>query len=156
MADDDFEIWLGHAGKDRPLRHELRKAANLAGRTQRSLAARARRFDGSRIGRGAGIGRVLGSSDRFSGSRARRVVVKARFVKLAGKGMKAARAHLKYLQRDGTTREGECGALYGADRDEVDGKAFLNAGDRTGTSSASSSRPRTAPNTATSNRSPGG
>ncbi|MDH4743816.1 DUF3363 domain-containing protein [Sphingomonas sp. CBMAI 2297] len=132
MAQDDFELWLGHIGKDRPFAQQVRKAANLAGGAHRSSAARARRFDGSRIGRGAGVGRVLGSSDRFAGFRGRRVVVKARFVKLAGKGAKAAVAHLRYLQRDGTTREGERGTLYSADRDVADGKAFLErgAGDR--------------------------
>lgn len=63
---------------------------------------------------------------------ARRVVVKARFVKLAGKGAKGALAHLRYLQRDGTTREGQRGMLYAADHDVADGKAFLErcAGDR--------------------------
>lgn len=127
MADDDFTLWLGHVGQDRPLRYELRKAANLAGRAARS-ATRARRFDGSRIGRGAGVGRVLASSDRFAGHRARRVVVKARYVKFAGKGAKAAAAHLRYLQRDGTTREGERGPLYNAEQDVADGKAFLERG----------------------------
>src|SRR5690606_33236658 len=45
---------------------------------------------------------------------------------------KAAAAHLRYLQRDGTTREGERGMLYGPDSDAVDGRAFLErgAGDR--------------------------
>lgn len=132
MVQDDFELWLGHIGKDRPFAQQVRKAANLAGGVQRSSAVRARRFDGSRIGRGASIGRIVGSSDRFAGFRARRVVVKARFVKLAGKGAKAAVAHLRYLQRDGTTREGERGTLYAADHDVADGKAFLErgAGDR--------------------------
>jgi type IV secretory pathway VirD2 relaxase len=132
MAEDDFELWLGRIAKDRPFAHQLRKATNLAGKPARSSPARARRFDGSRIGRGSGIGRLLGSSDRFAGSRARRVVVKARFVKLAGKGAKAAAARMRYLQRDGTTREGERGTLYAADRDVADGKAFLErgAGDR--------------------------
>ncbi|MDF2384871.1 relaxase/mobilization nuclease and DUF3363 domain-containing protein [Nostoc ellipsosporum NOK] len=132
MDDDTFELSLGLIGKDRPFAQQVRKAANLAGGAQRSSAARARRFDGSRIGRGSAIGRLLGSSDRFTGFRARRVVVKARFVKLAGKGAKAAVAHLRYLQRDGTTREGERGTLYAADRDVADGKAFLErgAGDR--------------------------
>lgn len=55
-----------------------------------------------------------------------RVVVKARIVKLGGKGMAAA-AHLRYLQRDGTTREGERGALYPGE-DHADGKAFLERG----------------------------
>lgn len=43
----------------------------------------------------------------------------------AGKGTGAAAAHLKYLKRDGTTREGECGSLYSAELDAADGKAFL-------------------------------
>jgi type IV secretory pathway VirD2 relaxase len=55
-------------------------------------------------------------------------VVKTRVVKLAGKGMKAAAAHLRYLQRDGTTREGGRGTLYGAKVDVADGKAFLERG----------------------------
>ncbi|HEY9553502.1 relaxase/mobilization nuclease RlxS, partial [Allosphingosinicella sp.] len=58
----------------------------------------------------------------------RRVVVKARIVKLGGKGQAAALAHLRYLQRDGTTREGERGTLYGADADRADGRAFLERG----------------------------
>lgn len=127
MADDDFELWLGRIAKDRPFRHKVRKAANLAGGVKRA-ATRARRFDGSRIGRGAGVGRLLGSSDRFVGTRSRRVVVKARIVRLAGKGANAAAAHLRYLQRDGTTREGERGSLYSAEHDAADGKAFLERG----------------------------
>jgi type IV secretory pathway VirD2 relaxase len=59
-------------------------------------------------------------------------VVKARFVRLGGKRTDAAAAHLRYLQRDGTTREGERGTFYSADLDSADGKAFLerSAGDR--------------------------
>ncbi|MDF2811650.1 MAG: hypothetical protein K0S56_2681 [Microvirga sp.] len=76
-----------------------------------------------------------GSSGRF---RSRRVVVKARVVRLAGKG-KSARgpkmrgavsvgavgAHLRYLERDGVTRDGEKGRAYSALGDEVDAKAFV-------------------------------
>jgi type IV secretory pathway VirD2 relaxase len=128
MADDDFELWLGRIAKDRPFRHQVRKALNLAGGAKRSSAKRARRFDGSRIGRGSATGRILGASNRHSGFRSRRVVVKARIVRLAGTGAKAAVAHLRYLQRDGTTREGERGTLYSADVDNADGKAFLERG----------------------------
>jgi type IV secretory pathway VirD2 relaxase len=132
MADDDFELWLGRIAKDRPFRHLVRKALNLAGGAKRSPGRPARRFDGSRIGRGSGSGRILGASNRHSGPRSRRVVVKARIVRLAGSGAKAAVAHLRYLQRDGTTREGERGTLYSAELDHADGKAFLErgAGDR--------------------------
>jgi type IV secretory pathway VirD2 relaxase len=128
MADDDFELWLGRIAKDRPFRHQVRKALNLAGGAKRSSGKRARRFDGSRIGRGSGVGRILSTSSRHSGPRSRRVVVKARIVRLAGSGAKAAVAHLRYLQRDGTTREGERGTLYSADLDSADGKAFLERG----------------------------
>jgi type IV secretory pathway VirD2 relaxase len=128
MADDDFELWLGRIAKDRPFRHQVRKALNLAGGARRSSGKHARRFDGSRIGRGSASGRILAVSNRYAGPRSRRVVVKVRIVRLAGSGAKAAVAHLRYLQRDGTTREGERGTLYSADLDSADGKAFLERG----------------------------
>jgi len=97
-------------------------AARLAGRT---TSVRSRRFDGSRMGRGASIGRVLSSRDRFAGIRARRAIVKTRLVRLGAKGLAGARAHLRYIQRDGVTREGAPGQLYGPATDQADGKAFL-------------------------------
>ena len=61
----------------------------------------------------------------------RRVVVKARIVRLKI-GSRAALAHLTYLQRDGTTRGGGRGQLYGPDSDRVDGRALVerSQGDR--------------------------
>ena len=125
---DDFELWLGHAGRDTPsVGKSLARARRMGGKAGGS----ARRFTGARLGRGSGVGRLLGQPGRTAGA-ARRVVVKSRIVKL-GKGMAAA-AHLRYLQRDGTTRDGERGSLYGAEPggDRVDGKSFLerSAGDR--------------------------
>lgn len=46
-------------------------------------------------------------------------------MRLGGRALAAARAHLRYIQRDGVTREGEPGRLYSASEDEADGKAFL-------------------------------
>jgi len=60
--------------------------------------------------------------------RARRVIVKARVVKMRGSGSKAAYAHLRYLQRDGVTLDGERGGLYAARENEVDGSRFLDRG----------------------------
>jgi len=57
----------------------------------------------------------------------RRVVVKARIVRLKV-GSRAADAHVRYLQREGTTRDGERGRLYGADTDAADGRAFTELG----------------------------
>jgi len=130
VADDDFELWLGRIGKDPSLRGALRRATNLAGGISRAPARR--RFTGARIGRGSAVGALLSTAGGAAGRRSRRVVVKARITRLAGKGARAAAAHLRYLQRDGTTREGERGGLYGPDGEGVDGKAFLErgAGDR--------------------------
>lgn len=57
----------------------------------------------------------------------RRVVVKARIVRLK-LGSKGASAHLRYLQRDGMSREGERGRLYGAETDAVGGREFVERG----------------------------
>jgi len=128
MADnDDFDLWLGHVGSDTPtVGKSLARARRMGGKA----GGAGRRFTGARLGRGNGVGRLLGRSDHRSGSGTRRVVIKSRIVKL-GKGMAAA-AHLRYLQRDGTTRDGERGSLYGADADRIDGKPFLerSSGDR--------------------------
>lgn len=71
-------------------------------------------------------------------TRARRVTVKARIVKLnpqrgAARGRqfasaKAVDAHLRYLERDGVNRDGEKGQVYSAERDAEDGRAFLDRG----------------------------
>ncbi|MDR3471406.1 MAG: hypothetical protein P4M09_06915, partial [Devosia sp.] len=73
--------------------------------------------------------------DSIGRFRSRRVVVKARVVKLASqrgsrgskvRGVsKAADAHLRYLERDGVTRDGEKGRAYSAFENEADGRAFI-------------------------------
>jgi len=138
MADEnEFEPHLGRmraAGGKRARKYVGRvlAAANLARGGAAAFRGAQRPFSGSRIGRGGGVGRVLARRDGYSAFGARRVVAKASIVKLAGKGAAGAAAHLRYLQRDGTTREGAPGTLYGAESDSVDGKAFRErgAGDR--------------------------
>ncbi|MFD1105164.1 hypothetical protein [Sphingobium olei] len=137
-GENDFELWLGHVGADRGVTGRLARARRLGS----AGSARGRRFTGAAIGRGSSVGRVLGASDRFASLRVRRVVVKARIVKLGGKGMAAA-AHLRYLQRDGVTRTGERGALW-LRRGSCRWQASSSAGRAIATSSASSSRPRMA------------
>lgn len=132
MKEDDFEPRLGKIGNrgyrtGRRYSHQLLAAINRAGGRHRRKGS-----SGKRIGRGGGIGAILGSRDKFAAFRQRRVIVKARIVKLAGKGMDGAKAHLRYIQREGVTREGQRGALYSADQDRMDGKEFLDRaqGDR--------------------------
>lgn len=124
-GDDDFEPRLGRirsGGSKRGAGYLRRvfKAVALAG--ARSSTSR---FQGNRIGRGAGAGRVLLQRDRYAAFRTRRVVIKTRVVKFKGQGLKAAQLHLRYIQRDGVTREGQPGALYDREGDHADGRAFL-------------------------------
>ena len=134
MSDDDFEPRLGRirAQGGKKGRKYLGRVVASAARAGTQYGMRKVGFDGSRIGRGAGMGRILSSRDRHAGFRARRAVVKTRLVKLGGKGISAAAAHLRYIQRDGVTRDGDPGQLYSADQDQANGKEFLerSAGDR--------------------------
>lgn len=128
MVEDKFEPKLGRIGSKRE-RSYLQRVLQSAAREGARHANPAKRFSGSRIGRGAGVGRVLGSRDKLAAFRARRVVVQARIVKLAGNGLKNARAHLRYIQRDGVTREGAPGELFNRDQDKVSGKEFVDRAD---------------------------
>ena len=85
-------------------------------------------FTGARIGRGASMARIMASRDRLSGYRSRRGIMKARIVRLGGKGLANAHAHLRYVERDGTTRDGDPAQLYSRDNDAADGKVFLERG----------------------------
>jgi type IV secretory pathway VirD2 relaxase len=106
-----------------PLSH-----AQITGGKRRGGAPRKGRC--SRIGRGQAVADRLKrqAAERSAGQRQRRVVVKARIVRhKLGSG--AAGAHLRYLQRDGTTCDGERGQLYGPERDREDGRAFVERGE---------------------------
>lgn len=137
MQDDKFEPRLGRIGArdgkaERRYQQRVLKSAALAGGRRFGGTSPGAGFQGNRIGRGAGIGRVLASRGTHAAFRARRVVVKSRIVKLKGQGQKAARLHLRYIQRDGVTREGLPGELYDVEHDRADGEAFLKRcdGDR--------------------------
>jgi type IV secretory pathway VirD2 relaxase len=104
--------------------------AEMRGDRQRSSGQeRPRKGRCSRIGRGQAVADRLKrmASERGSDARMRRVVVKARIVRMKV-GSRAADAHIRYLQRDGTTRDGERGRLYGAETEAADGKAFTERG----------------------------
>ena len=132
MSDDEFKPRLGRirarGTSGKRARKFLGRIVAATARRGASTGVRSRRFDGSRIGRGASIGRVLRSGDRHAGHRNRRVVIKARLVKLGTNGVSAGRAHLRYIQRDSATPDGAPGGLYSADRDVADGTAFVERG----------------------------
>jgi len=129
--DDEFDVKLGRIGNRRAARamgylRRVRQEAAKAGASARAGST----FIGSRIGRGHAQGTMLAQRGRSQGQR--RVVIKARIVRIKSGELGAVRAHLRYVQRDGVTREGEPGELYNAGTDRADGKTFAerSAGDR--------------------------
>ncbi len=128
--DDEFEPRLGKpralGGKPKSYLSRILRSAMLASGGTFGRAPRRPGFTGARIGRGAGAGQVLIARDRLAAYRSRRVIVKFSIPKLSGKGVAAARAHMRYVQRDGVTRDGAPGQLYGADTDKADGRAFVD------------------------------
>lgn len=127
MADErDFEPRLGRirssgGGRGKSYLQRVLRAAALSGPGRSGNS----KFQGSRIARGFGAGKVLASRDKLSAFRSRRVIIKTRIVKMRGTGAKAAALHMRYIQRDGVTQDGRPGELYGRDTDRADGKDFL-------------------------------
>ncbi|MCX5563753.1 MULTISPECIES: relaxase/mobilization nuclease and DUF3363 domain-containing protein [Pseudomonadota] len=79
-------------------------------------------------GRGAGqFGRGQVAA-RFASKRpplsTRRVVIKSRFVRLQSGGAAVA-SHLRYIERDGVTPDGQPGHAYGPESDHVDTRDFI-------------------------------
>jgi len=130
MAQDDFDPKLGRikdARRARALRH-----ATLVFQQAGKHGARALRHKGHispatpKRGMGAGVRAVAGLIAPGS----RRVIVKARYTRIVAGDLGAARAHLKYIVRDGVTREDEPGRLYGPTSDDLDGGAFLDRSEK--------------------------
>ena len=130
MDEQSFEPLIGKvrspaSSHDRKYLHAVLVSAARAGLRR---PGKGLRFTGSRIGRGSVAARML----TFHGAWSRRAFVKTRLVRLWPRAMHAARAHLRYIQRDGVSPEGEHGRLYSAREDVADGKTFLKRcdGDR--------------------------
>ncbi|MBZ0261412.1 MAG: DUF3363 domain-containing protein [Hyphomicrobiales bacterium] len=129
---DNFTPKLGRIGWKAGTRldryiNRVMNAAHAAGHVN---GASRSKFTGARMGRGSVFGTLAGAG-LYAGSQ-RRAIVKARITKLKRGDLGAARAHLRYIQRDGVTPEGEPGQLYGPETDEANGTAFLDScdGDR--------------------------
>lgn len=136
--DDSFRPKLGRMrsqGGKRAKTYLNRVLHQLSAASQSGFGVgRSHGFTGTRIGRGNDAVRLRSAAHRF-GPSYRRVVIKTRIVKLVGKssgGLAAARAHLRYIQRDGVSKAREPGQLYDATGDEIDGIEFLkrSEGDR--------------------------
>jgi type IV secretory pathway VirD2 relaxase len=93
------------------------RAGHPIGRTLRSGAPR----PGAKLGRGHVASRMAGGE---LSPRARRVIIKTRLVVAKRSSPRSTARHLRYIERDGVTREGGPGQLYGPSQDEVDAKTF--------------------------------
>jgi type IV secretory pathway VirD2 relaxase len=101
----------------------LRAAQTGAGGNRHRIGqAGRRRFEG---GRGKAAARILASR---AGPRDRRVVVKVRMAVLAKAAPGSVAAHLRYIQRDGVTPDGQPGRAYGPMTDAADAGAFEERG----------------------------
>lgn len=125
MVQDEFELRPGRirsrgAGGAKTFVGEALAAAQRAGGLHHRVPSR-----GSVFGRGRASSL---SASRGLGPRARRVIVKARVVRQAP-GRAPLSLHLKYLQREGVTQDGEKGALFDAGRELADGAAFAERGE---------------------------
>jgi type IV secretory pathway VirD2 relaxase len=129
---DSFTPKLGRIGWKQGTRldryiNQVMRAAHSAGYQS---SGRTSSYTGKRMGRGNAFG-TLAAAGFYPGGQ-RRAIVKARISKLKAGDLGAARAHLRYIQRDGVTPEGEPSQLYGPETDEANGTAFLDncEGDR--------------------------
>lgn len=153
MAPDDSDKFRVRPGRIRQRGTRQSGLAALPFRRQVEIAVReaggwsGRKGSGRYNARGRGVraaGALSGVDrgwkvDAGGRHRSRRVVVKARVVKLgvvrgrggrktAGASAKAVDAHLRYLQREGVRPDRQKGRCYSAFEDEADGKAFLERG----------------------------
>jgi type IV secretory pathway VirD2 relaxase len=126
MSQDDFKPKLGRmpdAGRTRLVKHTTRVFRQAGKAGVRALRQKGH-VSPSALKRGMGAGVRAAAGLIAPGSR--RVIVKARYTRIVGGDLGAARAHIKYILRDGVTREGMAGHLYDAAHDEVDGSAFID------------------------------
>ena len=126
--DDHIEPKLGRArskGKSpKKFISRVLRAASKAGPVSRGSFNAKRRL-GAAQGRGQVVARLVG--DRLNAT-SRRVAVKARLVNLKRAAPGSAIAHLKYIERDGVTPDGERGRAYGREEDLADVGEFEKRG----------------------------
>jgi len=122
-SEEEFRVRLGRARsragqRTRPfIAQALAAAQKAGGRMSRTGAVIKPRS--SRIGRG----RIASVQARhLLHNRSRGAVIKARVVRHGGGAPLAL--HIDYLARDGVTRDGEKGLLFGTTRDDLDAKDF--------------------------------
>ncbi|MGE0853845.1 MAG: DUF3363 domain-containing protein [Hyphomicrobiaceae bacterium] len=126
MADNTFEPKLGRIGdpKSSTNLRTTRRIVTQAGRAGAGLLRQRGHIAPDARRRGMASGVLARAGLIAPGSR--RVIVRARYSRQRTGDLGPAKAHLRYIQRDGITRDGQPGRLYDATSDDVDGNAFLD------------------------------
>lgn len=101
------------------------KATSKAGSTGGGTLQQRPSRSGARFGRGRVAAKLAGQSLRGN---ARRVVIKTRLVNLEKAGDRSTITHLRYIERDGVTKDGGKARAYGPGTDEADIEAFQQRG----------------------------
>ena len=119
-GDDDFRVRPGRIRSTskptaKPFLQQALRATQKAG--GKRPAGKSQKSTWGR-GRSASV-----TASRSLMTRSRGAVIKARVVRQA-RTPGALSAHVAYLQRDGVTQEGECGQLFDAERERLDGASF--------------------------------
>jgi type IV secretory pathway VirD2 relaxase len=125
MPDSDFKPKLGRI-RDGGRGKSQRSASNVLEQAGKSGGRRGWSPGNTlRLGpqRGLATGALAAAGLVTPGSR--RAIVKARYTKLAG-----GAAHLRYILRDGITRDGQPGLLYDAHGDDANARDFLDRSER--------------------------
>lgn len=108
--------------RGQPFVTQVLRQANKAGSGKPRKAGQQ---PGARLGRGHVAARF---STKQLPSNARRVTIKTRLVNLRQAGKRSTLSHLRYIERDGVSREGDPGQAYGPLTDQADLNAFEERG----------------------------
>ncbi|AEF22114.1 relaxase/mobilization nuclease and DUF3363 domain-containing protein [Pseudomonas fulva] len=108
--------------RGQPFVNQVLRQANKAGTGKPRKAGHQ---PGARLGRGHVAARF---SAQQLPSNARRVTIKTRLVNLRRAGKRSTLSHLRYIERDGVSREGDPGQAYGPLTDQADVNAFEERG----------------------------
>ncbi|MDA7085561.1 relaxase/mobilization nuclease and DUF3363 domain-containing protein [Pseudomonas sp. SA3-5] len=108
--------------RDQTFINQVLRQANKAGTGKTRKAGHQ---PGPRLGRGHVAARF--SAQQVSPN-SRRVTIKTRLVNLRQAGKRSTLSHLRYIERDGVSREGNPGKAYGPQTDQVDVEAFEKRG----------------------------
>jgi type IV secretory pathway VirD2 relaxase len=126
MSESKFEPKLGHMGD--PKRSSKRRYTShvLYQAHSNGMRPRRKQYHISHLTPRRGMAVGVRASAGLISPGSRRVIVKIAYSSIEPGKLGAAKAYLRYIQRDAVTRDGGAGRLYDATSDAADSRAFLD------------------------------